>query len=83
MRPELSTFLHNLYQGDAELFLSNIEEKIYSRERDNAGGPKSMAFYAVSTTSLQKSHHTDPAKCVFYEDDGNRISKLTRLSEWW
>ena len=32
--PELSTFLHNLYQRDAELFLPipNSEEIIYSRE---------------------------------------------------
>ena len=81
--PELSTFLHNLYQGDAELFLPNSEEIIYSREGTTQGGPESMAFYAVSTTSLLKSQHADPAKRVFYADDGNGASKLVRLSEWW
>ena len=81
--PELSTFLHNLYQGEAELFLPNSEEIIYSREGTTQGGPESMAFYAVSTTSLLKSKHADSAKRVFYADDGNGVSKLIKLSEWW
>ena len=68
--PELSTFLHTLYQGDAELFLPNSEEIIYSREGTTQGGPESMAFYAVSTKSLLKSQHADPAKRFFYADDG-------------
>ena len=81
--PELSTFLHNIYQSDAELFLPNTEEVIYSREGTTQGGPESMAFYAASTTSLLNSQSADSAKRVFYADDGSGASKLVKLSEWW
>ena len=42
-----------------------------------------MAFYGVSTKSILKSKHADSAKRVFYADDGNGVSKLKKLSEWW
>ena len=53
--PEMSTFMRNLYQCDDELFLPNSEDVIHSREGTTQGGPESMGFYAVSTTSLAYS----------------------------
>jgi hypothetical protein len=79
--PEISTFLQNIYQCDAELFLQSSDEVIYSREGTTQGGPESMGFYAVSTTSLLKSQ--SDTKKVFYADDGSGASKLDKLNDWW
>ena len=52
--PELANFVRNIYCKDAELFLPNSKEVIYSREGTTQGGPESMGFYAVSTMPLSK-----------------------------
>ena len=81
--PELSTFVRNLYQCDAELFLSNSEEVIYSREGTTQGGPESMGLYAASMTKLSEASSGGGMKKVFYADDGSGAGSLDELSEWW
>ena len=46
--PELSNFVRNIYSREAELFIPNTDEVIYSWEGTTQGGPESMGFYAVS-----------------------------------
>ena len=50
--PELAVYLRNIYGGEAELFVNNSDDILYSKEGTTQGGPESMAFYAVSMTSL-------------------------------
>ena len=79
--PEFATFITNLYQCEAELFLSGTDETIYSREGTTQGGPESMGFYAVSTKPLTKPE--PGVKKLFYADDGSGGGKLDELAEWW
>ena len=82
--PELATFLKNLYNCEAELFIANSDETVLSREGATQGGPESIAFYAVSTTPLAKRSENDaPAKKVFYADDGSGAGKLVDLEIWF
>ena len=81
--PELATFVRNIYSCEAELFLSNSEEVIYSREGTTQGGPESMGLYAASMTSLSHAPSIGDEKKIFYADDGTGAGKLTDLSDWW
>ena len=80
--PEFATFITNLYQCDAELFVAGTEDEIiYSQEGTTQGGPESMGFYAVSMKSLTKP---EPGlKKLFYADDGSAGGKILRLAEYW
>ena len=79
--PELSTFVHNIYGCEAELFIPNTDEVILSEEGTTQGGPESMAFYATSMIPLSaKPKHV---KGIFYADDGSGGGKLVNLKEWW
>ena len=42
--PELATYLRNVYSADAELFVANSCETIYSKEGTTQGGPESNAY---------------------------------------
>ena len=77
--PELSTFVHNIYGCQAELFIPNSDETIISEEGTTQGGPESMAFYATSMVPL--STMPKDIKGLFYADDGS--GKLVNLKEWW
>ena len=81
--PELSTFVKNIYSNDAELFLPNTNEVIYSREGTTQGGPESMGFYAVSASMLSNGSKGTQSKKIFYADDGSGGGKLDDLLEWW
>ena len=81
--PELSTFVKNIYNGEAERFLSNSTVIIYSREGTTQGGPELMGFYVASTTVLTNPDPDCAVKKVFYADDGNAGGKLTPLHSWW
>ena len=79
--PELSTFLHNIYGCQAELFLPNSDETILSEEGTTQGGPESMGFYATSMIPL--STKSAGVKKLFYADDGSGGAKLDCLKVWW
>ena len=81
--PGLSTFVKNLYSGQADLFVANSEETILSKEGTTQGGPESMGFYAASTTSLSKPADGHLCKRIFYADDGSGGGDLMNLHEWW
>ena len=81
--PELATFVTNLYSSEAEVFLPNTNEVIYSREGTTQGGPESMGFYAVSTTMLSNPDVSSHSKKIFYADDGSGGGKLDPLLKWW
>ena len=81
--PELANFVRNIYCKDAELFLPNSKEVIYSREGTTQGGPESMGFYAVSTMPLSKPDSRASLKKIFYADDGSGGGKLDGLLDWW
>ena len=80
--PEFATFITNLYQGEAELFVAGTDDEvIYSQEGTTQGGPESMGFYAVSMKSLTKPEPN--IKKLFYADDGSAGGKILRLAEHW
>ena len=79
--PELSNFVRNIYSSNAELFLPNSKEIIYSEEGTTQGGPESIGFYAVSTMMLVNPDSA--AKKIFYADDGSGGGKLNDLQSWW
>jgi hypothetical protein len=81
--PELSTFVKNLYSNEAELFIPNSSEVIYSREGTTQGGPESMGFYSASTTMLSNPDPSANVKKIFYADDGSAGGKLDPLLKWW
>ena len=81
--PALSTFVKNLYQCDAELFLPNSDQVIHSREGTTQGGPESMGLYAVSTSTLSDTAGESCAKSIFYADDGSGAGTLEQLKKWW
>ena len=67
--PELSTFVNYLYSYEAELFLPNSSEIVYSREGTTQGGPEPRY--------LCKSEKNT------YADDGSAGGKLDPLLVWW
>ena len=79
--PEFATFITNIYQCEAELFLAGSDDIIYSQEGTTQGGPESMGFYAVSTKALTKPE--PGVKKLFYADDGSAGGKINKLAEWW
>ena len=79
--PELYSFVHNLYQCEAELMLPNSDEIVYSSEGTAQGGPESMGFYAASTVPLITASHN--VKKIFYADDGSGSGSLEDLRDWW
>ena len=81
--PELSCFVKNIYQCEAELFVANSKEVVFSREGVTQGGPEFMAFYAAGTTILSECRSGQEVKKIFYADDGAGGSTLENLSEWW
>jgi hypothetical protein len=81
--PGLSTFVKNLYSGQAELFVASSGETILSKEATTQGGPESMGFYAASTMPLANSADSHPCKRIFYADDGSGGADLIKLHEWW
>ena len=81
--PGLSTFVKNLYSGQAELFVASSGETILSKEGTTQGGPESMGFYAASTMPLANSADSHPCKRIFYADDGSGGADLIKLHEWW
>ena len=81
--PELITFVNNLYGSEAELFIPNSSEKIYSREGTTQGGPESMGFYAASLTTLSNQDSSAAnVKKIFYADDGSAGGILDPLLKW-
>ena len=86
--PEFATYIRNIYRCDAELFISNSDQSILSKEDTTQGGPESMGFYAVSTIPLSQMVNVERArdgtvKNIFYADDGGGGGTLDELSCWW
>ena len=81
--PELATFVKNLYSCEAELFVTNSDETILSKEGTTQGGPESMPFYAAGTILLAIKREDEDLKKIFYADDGSGASTLDSLSVWW
>ena len=79
--PEMSMFVENIYSCEAELFVSNSEETLYSKEGTTQGGPESMAFYACSTMPLLT--HDSAAKKAGYADDGVIGGKVIDAHRDW
>ena len=79
--PEMSTFVENIYNCEAELFVSNSEETILSKEGTTKGGPEAMPFYSCSTMPLltKKSE----SKKVGYADDGVLAGKVISTYNDW
>ena len=85
---ELAVYLRNIYGGEAEVFVNNSEDIIYSKEGTTQSGPESMAFYAVSIMSLldetpsvysQDGH----LKKVAFADDAAGGGSIKGMSLTW
>ena len=83
--PSMATFITNIYSGQAELFVANSDETVYSKEGTTQGGPESMGFYAASTVSLCTPSVGDEgaSKKIFYADDGSAGGSLDSLLAYW
>ena len=87
--PEFATYISNVYRCEAELFVSNSNETMLSKEGTTQGGPESMGFYAVSTIPLSQNvtyfngETNTSIKKIFYTDDGGGAGKLDELNVWW
>ena len=88
--PEFATFIRNIYRCEAEMFVSNSDLTILSKEGTTQGGPESMGFYAISAIPLSKvktkvgdENEQDRTKQIYYADDGGAAGTLTGLKRWW
>ena len=52
--PELSNFVRNIYSTEAELFLPNTDEVIYSREGTTQGGTECSKYNLTTIKSISQ-----------------------------
>ena len=80
------TYLHNIYNTPAMLYLKNGDH-ILSQEDVTQADNAAMAMYALSTRpliqALSNETANDEVKQVWCADDSSAVGSLAGVKKWW